>query len=309
MRRSVLIGLVIAMHLFGCGPRQDAPRVDSGIRELNGTSLFVKTVGSGEPVIVIHGGPVLEHGYLLPHLEPLAEGYRLIFFDQRLSGRSTADVEPSLVRMEQFVKDIEALRESEGLERFHLMAHSWGGLIAMHYAIAHGDRLRSLTLLDSMPGSSELWQQEQAELGRRVPAEDRAARQAILDSDAYARKEADTFVELYRLSFRSQFHRPELVDRLEFYIAPDLEQRSERFAAITQDLRDYDIHLELARVSVPVLLLYGSDEVSTSTSGPVLAEHLREAEFVVIPDAGHFPFVEQRDAVLDRIRVFLSEHG
>ena len=128
---------------------------------VNGTELFVKRLGAGEPIVVVHGGPLLEHGYLLEHLEPLAEDYELIFYDQRLSGRSAARADPGSIRLATLVDDIEALREALELGRIHLMGHSWGGMLAMRYAIAHPDNLRSLLLLDSMAASSELWRAEE----------------------------------------------------------------------------------------------------------------------------------------------------
>ena len=106
--------------------------------------------GSGEPAIVIHGGPLLDHGYLQPYLAPLGDELELIFYDQRLSGRSDGVVDSASVRLDTFVDDIEALREALGLERVHLIAHSWGGLLAMKYATAHPDRGKVVLL----PGGS-----------------------------------------------------------------------------------------------------------------------------------------------------------
>ena len=85
-RYLFVVAVVVLTACNESAPRNEA---QGGLLSLNGTKLYVKTMGSGEPIIVIHGGPVLEHGYLLPHLEPLSRDYRLIFFDQRLSGRSS----------------------------------------------------------------------------------------------------------------------------------------------------------------------------------------------------------------------------
>ncbi len=121
----------------------DSPDWKDGLISVNGTKLFVHREGSGEPAIVIHGGPVLDQSYLRPYLTQLGEKLDLVFYDQRLSGRSDGVVDSTSVRLNTFVDDIEALRVTLGLERIHLIAHSWGGLLAMKYAAAHSDRLHS----------------------------------------------------------------------------------------------------------------------------------------------------------------------
>ena len=191
----MLTSLIVLLAAGACAappespaPPKTAAATLEGLQDINGTQLFIRRVGSGEPVLVIHGGPVMEHGYLLPHLEPLADDFELIFFDQRLSGRSAPRVDPETVRIATFVEDIEALRMALGLERIHLMAHSWGGLLAMHYALAHEENLRSLMLLDSMSASSELWQQEEAVLADLVTAEEKAERTALQQTEAFARR-------------------------------------------------------------------------------------------------------------------------
>ncbi len=303
-RHLFVVAVVVLTACNESAPRNEA---QGGLLSLNGTELYVKTMGSGEPIIVIHGGPVLEHGYLLPHLEPLSRDYRLIFFDQRLSGRSSAELDSTDVRMENFVEDIEAVRSYFGLERVHVMGHSWGGLLAMKYALEYPERLNSLVLLNSMPASSALWQEEEAILASRADPEDASDREEVVSSEAYANDEPDAFEALYRISFRKQFHDPALVDSLHFYIAPDLRERSRRFGAIMQDMVDYDLHEDLRSLKVAVLLLYGADEPAVELSGARILETLENGRLVVIPRAGHFPFVEQPDRFLSEVRRFLGD--
>ena len=114
--------------------------------------------------------------------------------------------------MSNFVEDIEAIRKHFGLRQVHLMGHSWGGLIAMNYAIAHGDRLQSLILLNAMPASWEVWQEENKRLATMADPADAEAINLVLSSEAYARKEESAYTELYKISFRNQFHDRTLVD-------------------------------------------------------------------------------------------------
>ena len=81
--------------------------VESGLRNINGTELFVKTMGKGEPILIVHGGPGLSHDYYLPHLDTLAQDHQLIFYDQRVSGASSMNVDSSNITLDAFIKDIE----------------------------------------------------------------------------------------------------------------------------------------------------------------------------------------------------------
>lgn len=303
--RSVTISfLAIAVAVGGC----EAPpeQHEEGLLSVNGTELFVNRMGSGEPIVVVHGGPLLEHGYLLPHLARLAESHELIFYDQRLSGRSAAVVDSSTVRMATFVEDLEALRVELHLGRIHLMAHSWGGLIAQHYAIAHGENLRSLILLSPISASSRLWQEEEALLAQRGTPADSAARQAILESEAFAAREAGAIAELQRVSYRSQFHDPSLTDQLALYVPDDYAERSRLFGHMMVDLTEFDLHGALAGVTTPTLLIYGSDEPGAALGGAALHEALQYSTLVSIGNAGHFPFIEQPEEFFTQVRAFLD---
>jgi proline iminopeptidase len=273
---------------------------------VTGTELFVKRLGSGEPILVVHGGPVLDHGYLLPHLAPLADDYELVFFDQRLSGRSAGVVDPESVRLATFVDDIEALRSSLGFERMHLMGHSWGGLLAMSYAVRHGERLRSLMLLDSVPPSSMLWREENLVLAERETDEDRRQREAIRSSPEFQAKKPEAIARMLRASFAAQFHDRARISALELLVPDDYVERSRQFQGLGADLRDYDLLGDLSRVTAPTLVLYGADEPAATLAGPALVERLPHAELVLVPEAGHFPFIEQPEAFLRAVREFLE---
>lgn len=298
---------------IACSPTVDdvpRPPVDraasEALVEVNGTELFVKRMGAGEPMLVVHGSPVMEHGYLLPHLEPLAGSYELIFYDQRLSGRSAATTEPESVRVATFVDDIEALRRELNLGAIHLMAHSWGGMLAMRYAIRYGDNLRSLILLDSMAASSELWQTEQAALAERITPEARAEVEAFRETKAFQQREPGAIATMLRMSFRTQFTDPAKLELLELYVPDDYVARSSQFSTMMVDLESFDFHADLASVTVPALVLYGADEPGATFGGTAIAAALPNATYALIPNVGHFPFIENPTAFFVTVREFLD---
>lgn len=282
------------------------PVTREGLEAINGTELWVKRTGSGEPIVVVHGGPVMEHGYLVSHLAPLAEDHELIFFDQRLSGRSAPEVEADSVRLATFAEDIEALRTRLELGPIHLMGHSWGGLLAMEYALRYPKQLRSLILLDSMAASSALWQQEQQALGALVTPEDAAARRVIMASEAFAERRPSAVEALLRLSFKPQFVDPDKLERLELYVPEDYAARSAQFAGLGPELQSFDFHEGLRSLEMPALVLYGDGEPGAELGGQAIHNALPNSKYVVIEDAGHFPFLEQPEAFLRAVREFLA---
>ncbi len=298
---------IVSARILGEEPREGGitARDDAGLQALNGTELYVRTMGQGDPIIVVHGGPMLEHGYLLPHLSALADTHELIFYDQRLSGRSSAEVPGGSVRMTDFVADLEALRVASGHERVHVMGHSFGGRIAMEYALAHPVRVRSLLLLDAMPPTAALWQEEEAAL--TMPDGMQAEIGKITASEAYTSGDGAAYTELMRLVFSIQFHDPKLASGLDFYRAPDLEARAENYARLMPDLQDFDLLPQLAGLQARTLVLYGADEPAATISGPRLDAAIPDSTLVIIPEAGHFPMVEQPAAFLKAVRAFLAK--
>jgi len=303
------VALLAAGVIQACSPPAGDSPVSEGLRAVNGTELYVKRVGRGDPVIVVHGGPVLEHGYLLPHLMPLAQTRELIFYDQRLSGRSAGRVDSASVRLATFVEDIEALRLSLGLDRITLMGHSWGGLLALKYAIRYGEHLQALVLLDPMPPSTALWQQEESILASRVSSADSAALAALSASEAFASRDPDAVEQALLLSFRTQCHDPARIADLHLYVPQDYAERSRQFGYMMDDLTGFDLLDSLPAVRAPALIVYGADEPAAELSGAALAAGIPHARLVTIGGAGHFPFIEQPDAFLAAVRAFLDNAG
>ncbi len=301
--RSALL-LTTLLVLAGCemlpwSTSSDGERVDVG-----GTQLFVKRIGQGDPIVVIHGGPVLEHSYLLPHLLPLADSHELIFYDQRLCGRSASPAPPGSARIATFVEDLETLRIELGLGPIHLMGHSFGGLLAMHYALRHEDRLRSLILLDSMSASSALWKKEERTLAGQTSPEIMKESLKIKESDAFKERHPDAIRKLLMLSFRAQFKDPSKIERLGLFVPDDYFDRARQFAAMGADLREFDLHPQLGAVKVPTLVLYGDAEPGAEIGGRALHAAIKDSTLSLIEDAGHFPFIEQPESFMKAVRAF-----
>ena len=121
--------------------------------QIRDVSLFVKVMGQGYPLVLMHGGPSLDHTTLLT-LEPLADQYTLIFYDHRCNGRSEgADV--STMTMDNLTADAEALRQALGYDQWIVFGQSFGGNVALEYALRYPQRLSRLILMDT--GGDQWW--------------------------------------------------------------------------------------------------------------------------------------------------------
>lgn len=307
--KIVTLLLLLSLIPFFDSYAQHASVEDGRLLDVNGTELYVKTVGLGEPVIVIHGGPVLDHGYLEPHFKTLAESYQLVFFDQRLSGRSSANVDTTDIHMDMFIEDIEALRNSLQMDKVHILGHSWGGLLAMKYALKHPSHTETLILLNAMPPSTALWQKEQKLLAQAVTKEDSLKRQEIIQSGLFKNNPSEAVKQLLFLSFKNQFHNPELIKSLDLYIPEDYMARSRSFGKLMPELSNYNLTDNLSTLNMPVLIIYGSKEPAGTLSGPIIHKQIRESEFRIIKKSGHFPFIEQPQEFNRTILLFLKKHS
>jgi pimeloyl-ACP methyl ester carboxylesterase len=117
-------------------------------------SLYSRDIGRGQPIIVLHGGPDFDHGYLLPDLDRLADAFRLIYYDQRGRGRSADQVQPEDVTLTSDIDDLDKVRQHVHLESAALLGHSWGAVLALAYALRHPTRVSHLILMNPAPASA-----------------------------------------------------------------------------------------------------------------------------------------------------------
>jgi proline iminopeptidase len=126
--------------------------------KIRDASLFVKVMGQGYPLLLMHGGPSLDHTTLLP-LEPLADQFTLIFYDHRCNGRSEgADV--TSMTLENLTADAEALRQALGFDQWAVLGHSFGGNVALEYALRYPQSLSRLILMNT--GGDQGWVNQNA---------------------------------------------------------------------------------------------------------------------------------------------------
>jgi proline iminopeptidase len=276
-----------------------SPEASTKVREVNGLRLFERRIGTGPEVVVLHGGPGAHHDYLLPGFDRLARRRCLIYYDQRGGGRSAVPREVPVGWREQ-VADLEALRQHWSLARLTIVGYSWGGLLALLYAIEHPDRIERLALVSPAP----VWRAARAEFERRFAErsaspvittmrdELRASGLATRDPEAYRRR-------AFELSVAGYFHDPARTrDLTPFRITGRTQQ------AVWESLGEYDLRPSLASLGFPALVVHGIEDPIPLESVRELAD-LLGAAFIPIPDCGHVPYVESPEAFFAALDPFL----
>src|SRR6059036_6082 len=143
---------------------QSAPQASSanvfaqqeGFVDANGIMIYYKILGRGEPLMIVHGGPGASHDYFLPYLLPLARQNRLIFIDERGSGRSEKLDDPKGYTVENMVEDVEDVRRGLSLGTISLLGHSYGGVLAQAYAFKYQANLSHLLLCSTFHSTRAL---------------------------------------------------------------------------------------------------------------------------------------------------------
>jgi pimeloyl-ACP methyl ester carboxylesterase len=255
-------------------------------------TLHVRIAGhAAAPAVLValHGGPGNSSDYMVS-LEQLA-GPRLavVTYDQRGTGRSS---KPSAgYAMASYVADLEAVRQAVGIERLHLLGHSWGGVLALRYAVAHPDRVQSLILMGSGVLKPEAAQQGQAHKAQRIAA---LQEQGMLPPDM------QSLSDILPAYFSDPgFAMPE--ELKDMYYDPVVEQ--ETWAA----LEGYDFAAGLDDLHLPVLLVWGEDD----PFGTAYLESTQRAltgadlEIVLLENCGHY-WHECLEPFFAHVRAFLD---
>jgi proline iminopeptidase len=267
------------------------------VRLSDGVSLFVHEVGEGFPVIVLHGGPGLDHTHMSPWLDSLGDEFRLLYVDERGQGRSDR-VDPATLSLDAFANDVDLLAAALGLDAFALLGHSFGAIVATQHAIERGTAAGYV-----ISGGGDSSDALLADVEATLEAMGDGA-EAIADS-WQQEKTVETDEELKQL----------LDAQMPFHFHGDVPAGfSNEMVGSPEVLRhfanqgygDFDYVPQLDRISKPTLVIVGEhDRTTTPRAARVLHEGIAGSELAVVPAAGHMSFVEQPEAYFGPVRQFL----
>jgi len=282
----------------------------SGYINVSDGKLYYQTFGTGTPIIVLHGGPGLDQGYLLPQMANLAHDHEVTFYDQRGCGKSLGfNLTPQTINIDTFVQDLESVRNKLHYKKFILIGHSWGGLLAMNYAIKYPDHLSGVILLSSAPSNStgfELFIQEYVR--RTVPL--KATLDSIAATEKFKTYDHATIEDYYRTIFSVYFFKPEEVKNLSLTFT----DKSAASGLKVQDIfshnyfNNYDVQNGLRKLNTPVLIVHGEEDLIPLSTAKETKAVLPNVQMVTIKDCDHFPYIEQPQTMFSAIKKFVAEN-
>ncbi len=268
-------------------------------------SLFVKVIGQGYPLLLMHGGPGLDHTTLL-RLQPLADQFTLIFYDHRCNGRSEwADV--CSMTFENLTADADALRQTLGFDKWAVLGHSFGGNVALEYALRYPQSLTRLVLMDT--GGDQWWVEHNApeivaKRGYSAGAV-RAARR-FYSGQMTPREFYTNFLRF----MTAYYYRLNLLGLArEMVFGPRVKMHPEAtIFGYSQLLHGWTVMDRLCEIQAPTLVLAGrQDFLFPPEHQAMLAAGIPNARLEIIERSGHNPQEERLTEVIQLVKPFLSE--
>jgi len=321
--RSIVACMVLlsAFSLMACNKPDDSVIYPAQERfvDANGVLIYTKTIGHGEPLMILHGGPGASHEYMLPYLLPLARHNHLVFIDERGSGRSEKLEDASKYTVEAMVEDVEAVRLALGLGKINLLGHSYGGALAQAYALKYQDNLSHLLLCSTFHSTramNEVFRQMKA----KMPAELRARIDKMESEGLFGHgkpHERGRYTDEYMVAAWGEGYFPYLYankpdpnfDPIAFgNTSWDLYREmwgSHGEYIIDGNMKTIEYADRLGTIKVQTLITVGdSDECDQSLSRDMQAR-VPGSKLLVLPKSGHMTFVDQPALFLKAVDEFL----
>jgi proline iminopeptidase len=293
--------------------------IQEGFVDANGLMIYYKIIGRGAPLVIVHGGPGASHDYFLPYLLPLARTNRLIFIDERGSGRSSKLEDAHGYTIENMVEDVEAVRVALGLGKISLLGHSVGGVLAQVYALKYQQNLTHLILASTFSSTVELnkifvrmKENMSPELRQRIDKMEAAG--LFGKGMPY---ENGRYTPEYLIAAWGEGYFPYLYQN-----RPD-----PNYDPIASGVMSWDLYREmwgehgefivdgnlksveyterLATIHVPTLITVGDHDECDPSLSRAMQEKISGSKLVVLPKSGHMTFVDQTRMFLTAVDSFI----
>jgi len=271
--------------------------------KIRDVSLYVEVVGHGDPLLLMHGGPGLDHVSLTPFRE-LAARHTVVLYDHRCNGRSTGPV--TSMTWENLTADADALREELGFVRWAVLGHSFGGQVALEYTLRYPERVSRLVLLDTA-GDARWSQQYAAEVlaGRGFSPKTVAVARRFYNGRIAPKDFVRASIRLLP-AYDHQFSLLRLArEMLEGGWRASMRPEALVFGG--QMMRGWSVMDRLGEIGVPTLVIAGHDDfLFPPESQALLAAGIPNARLRIIERAGHNPQSERPAETLAAITDFLA---
>jgi proline iminopeptidase len=331
MNRAFVVALLVIAPTLAC-TRAPAPpssadkaaanvyKIEEGFVDAGSVLIYYEALGTGEPLLILHGGPGASHEYLLPYLIPLARTNRLVFIDERGSGKSTKLDDPSGYTVENMADDVEAVRRALGLGKVSLLGHSYGGVLAQAYALKYQDNLTHLILGSTFHSTRQLNEVFKRMLAAMTP-ELRGRIEALEKAGLFGHGkefEKNRYPAPYMVAAWGEGYFPYLYRRhpdpnydpadtggLSWDLYREMWGSHGEFV-IDGNLSSVEYAERLGSLHVPTLILVGDHDESDPSIARDIQKCIPGSQLVVLPESGHMTFVDQPALFLKTVEDFVK---
>lgn len=261
-------------------------------------------------MLALHGGPGAAHDYLEPLGALAATGRRVIFYDQLGCGRSDQPHDPTLWTVDLYKEELATVRSVLGLDPVHLFGSSWGGMLAMEYALTQPSGLVSL-IIASSPASMRQWVDEANLLREALPRDVQAT---LVKHEAAGSTDDPEYQEAMMVFYRRHVCRADPWPDCVLRTFDQLERNPEVYYTmngpsefhVTGTIKDWNIVDRLGEIRVPTLVTAGEFDEATPAIAKTVHDGVRGSELVTFKDCSHMAFVEKPAEYVEVLDNFLS---
>jgi proline iminopeptidase len=271
--------------------------------------------------MIVHGGPGASHNYFLPYLLPLMRTNRLVFIDERGSGKSSKVDSPDEYTVANMVEDIEAVRQALDLGNISLLGHSFGGVLVQAYAFKYQKNLSHLILGSTFASTTEL-NQALAKIEAGMTPEERNRVKALEAAGLFGKGEVwehgrypDEYAKLAwgkgYFPYLYQNHPDPNYDPLSSNTGTAWDVYREMWGSdgefvVDGNLKEVEYVGQLSQIKVPTLIIVGDHDESDPKMSKEMHEKITGSLLVILPNSGHMTFVDQPEQFLKTVGDFIA---
>ena len=275
-------------------------QVKEGFMPFRGYKVYYRIVGERQegkaPIVLLHGGPGSTHNYFEVLDTIAATGHQVIMYDQLGCGKSYVEGHPELWKTETWVDELDSLRHYLHLDQVHLLGQSWGGMLALAYVYERHPKGVCSLILSSTNPSASMWVKEQHRLVKYLPEKEQ---KAIAKAEATGDFEDQGYKKAIAHYMEQHCASPVTAD------SPECLRREKKSGTLsyiygwgpnelnaTGDLRDFEYLDKMKSITIPTLIISGSDDLCTPAIAKAMHDALPNSRWELFVGSRHMPFVE-----------------
>lgn len=294
--------------------------IQEGFVDSHGALIYYQVMGHGAPLVIVHGGPGASHDYFLPYLLPLMRSNKLVFIDERGSGKSSKLEDPTQYTVANMVEDVETVRQALSLGKISLLGHSFGGVLVQAYAFKYQRNLSHLILGSTFSSTKQL-NEALAKMKAEMNPTDRDRVNAIEAAGLFGKGEVwehGRYSEEYAKLAWGKGYFPYV-----YYTHPDPNYDpvsgnntawdvyremwgSDGEFVVDGNLKEVEYVDRLSEIKVPTLIIVGEHDESDPKMSREMHEKIAGSKLVILPKSGHMTFVDQPEMFLKAVTDFVA---